>query len=730
LTFFLGLQVKQKKDGIFISQDKYAASTLIDTEKPLVKDPDGKDTTVAVKKVNDVTRLQALVDKKNVVVTEATIRDALRLDDAEGFECLPNEEIFAEFARMGYEKPSTKLTFYKAFFSSQWKFLIHTILQCMSAKRTSWNEFSSSLASAVICLSSGRKSNFSKKQVGDISTHTTKYTSSAQTQKVFANMRRVENVNVGDIAEGDVSDAHDAVPTADEEPSIPSPTPPTPPPQPSQDIPSTSQVQPTPPQSPQVGTAQRIDTSNDTVMDDVSNQGRMISDMDADADVVLEEAKEVATDNAKDDQDTNVQVNADIQGRKAESQAKIYKIDLDHANKVLSMQEEESEPVELQEVVDIVTTAKIITEVVTAASTTITAAEVPVPAATTAAVPKLTAAPSRRTKGVVIRDPEEYSTTTSTIIHSEAKYKDTSKGVLVKEPKPLKKQAQIKQDEKYARELEAELNKTIDWDEVIDHVNKKAKEDKPGVVIRDPEEYSTTTSTIIHSEAKYKDTSKGVLVKEPKPLKKQAQIKQDEKYARELEAELNKTIDWDEVIDHVNKKAKEDKPNVAGFKMDYFKGMTYDDIHPVFEKHFDLNVSFLQKTKEQIKEEESRALKRINETPAEKEAKRRKLEEEVEELKRHLQIVPIEDDDRSVDSTNTSETTTICSDLLMVSVAWFCGGWALFQSCFGSVIERSDDHSVIVVWERSDAGGVTVEMWRPDGVGVEIADGWCKFVGI
>nr|GFC46156.1 ribonuclease H-like domain, reverse transcriptase, RNA-dependent DNA polymerase [Tanacetum cinerariifolium] len=56
---------------------------------------------------------------------------------------------------MGYEKPSTKITFYKAFFSSQWKFLIHTILQCMSAKRTSWNEVSSSMASAVICLSTG-----------------------------------------------------------------------------------------------------------------------------------------------------------------------------------------------------------------------------------------------------------------------------------------------------------------------------------------------------------------------------------------------------------------------------------------------------------------------------------------------------------------------------------------------------------------------------------------------
>nr|GEW65416.1 hypothetical protein [Tanacetum cinerariifolium]GEW65417.1 hypothetical protein [Tanacetum cinerariifolium] len=60
LTLFLGLQVKQKKDRIFISQDKYVAeilrkfrlterklaSTPIDTEKPLLKDPDGEDVDV------------------------------------------------------------------------------------------------------------------------------------------------------------------------------------------------------------------------------------------------------------------------------------------------------------------------------------------------------------------------------------------------------------------------------------------------------------------------------------------------------------------------------------------------------------------------------------------------------------------------------------------------------------------------------------------------------------
>nr|GFB79963.1 hypothetical protein TSUD_135330 [Tanacetum cinerariifolium] len=60
LAFFLGLQVKQKKDGIFISQDKYvaeilkkfglsegkSASTPIDTEKPLLKDSNGEDVDV------------------------------------------------------------------------------------------------------------------------------------------------------------------------------------------------------------------------------------------------------------------------------------------------------------------------------------------------------------------------------------------------------------------------------------------------------------------------------------------------------------------------------------------------------------------------------------------------------------------------------------------------------------------------------------------------------------
>nr|GFA79015.1 hypothetical protein [Tanacetum cinerariifolium] len=87
--------------------------------------------TVSIKKTNDVVKLQALIDKKKVVITEDVIRHDLRLNDADGVECLQNEDIFVELARMGYEKPPLKLTFYKA---------------------TAWKKFSCSMASAVICL--------------------------------------------------------------------------------------------------------------------------------------------------------------------------------------------------------------------------------------------------------------------------------------------------------------------------------------------------------------------------------------------------------------------------------------------------------------------------------------------------------------------------------------------------------------------------------------------------
>nr|GEY36737.1 hypothetical protein [Tanacetum cinerariifolium] len=488
--------------------------------------------TVAIKQVNDVTRLQALVDKKKVVVTEAAIREVLRLDDAEGVDFLPNEEIYIELARMGYEKPSTKLTFYKAFFSSQWKFLIHTILLSMSAKRTSWNEFGSAITSAE-----------SRKRVLWVDTPLFEGMLVGQEiEEEGDEEEHVKDVTAGDATQGVDTATHREVPTVSQEPSIPSPTPPTPPPQPPQDLPSTSQhleydkvaqaLQITKLKRrvkklekgnkvkvlklgrlKRVGTSQRIDTSNDTEED-------------------------------KKDEEAKVVENDQVQGRQAESQAEIYRIDMDHASKVLK-----------------VVTAAI--KKVTAASIIISTADPQVPTATITAAPtKVVAAPSRRRKGLVINDPKEESTTSS-IIPAKTKSKDKEKGIM---------------------------------DLAIDHVKLKANDD-PAV-------------------QRYQ-----VMKRKP----------QTEGQARKNMMMYLK--------------------NVVSFKLDYFKGMSYDDIRPIFKAMFNSNSEFLLKIKEQIEEEENRALQSINKTPAQKEAKTRKLNEEVEDLKRHLEIVPDEDDDVYTEAT-------------------------------------------------------------------------------
>ncbi|GKE77253.1 hypothetical protein Tco_1543373, partial [Tanacetum coccineum] len=90
--------------------------------------------TVKAKTVNEEVQLQALVDGKKVIITESIVRRYLHLEDAEGVDSLPNATIFEHLTLMGYEKLLQNLTIYKAFFSPQWKFFIHTILQCLSAK--------------------------------------------------------------------------------------------------------------------------------------------------------------------------------------------------------------------------------------------------------------------------------------------------------------------------------------------------------------------------------------------------------------------------------------------------------------------------------------------------------------------------------------------------------------------------------------------------------------------
>nr|GEW41951.1 hypothetical protein [Tanacetum cinerariifolium] len=346
-----------------------------------------------------------------------------------------------------------------------------------------------------------------------------------------------------------IGNVADVVDDADAEPTLPSPTLAITP-LPSQELPSTSQVAPTPPPSPiappssppqQQKPSQPLHPTTismdllHTLLETCTTLTRRVENLeqdkiaqaleitkrmhpnrgiialiDADEDVTLEEV-----DAAK---DTKVAKDADVQERLEESQTQVYHIDLEHADKVLSMQDDKAEPTELTEVTEVVTTAKLMTKVVTTAASTITVAP----------------STARRRKGVVVRDPEE-TATPSTIVHSEPKSKDKGKGILVK---------------------------------------KKGKQD----------------NAILRYQA----------------LKRKPQT----------EAQGRKNI-------MVYLK------NMAGFKMDFFKGMSYDDIRPIFEKYFNSNVAFLVKSKKELEEEASRELKRKSKSSEKKAAKKQKLNEEV-----------------------------------------------------------------------------------------------------
>ncbi|GJS40114.1 putative ribonuclease H-like domain-containing protein [Tanacetum coccineum] len=106
--------------------------------------------------------ISATIDDHEKLITKDSLRRHLKLDDAKGIPSLCNEEIFEHLAHMGYVTNPESLTFFKGHLLPQWKFFIHTILHCLSSKKTAWDQFSSNIATALICLATSRKFNFSK----------------------------------------------------------------------------------------------------------------------------------------------------------------------------------------------------------------------------------------------------------------------------------------------------------------------------------------------------------------------------------------------------------------------------------------------------------------------------------------------------------------------------------------------------------------------------------------
>nr|GEY39488.1 hypothetical protein [Tanacetum cinerariifolium] len=227
---------------------------------------------------------------------------------------------------------------------------------------------------------------------------------------------------------------------------------------------------------------------------------------------------------------------------------------------------DEVEPAKVEEVIEVVTTAKLMTDVITTAATPITAAQVP------------KASALRRRRGVIIQDPKE-TATASVIVHSEAKSKDKGK------------------------------------------VKRKEKQD----------------NTVMRYQALKR-----------KPI---------------TEAQARKNM-------------KIYLKNMARFKMDFFRGMNYNEIRPIFEKYYSLNQAFLERVEEEVTGQDKEGCKRKDDSLKQRAAKKQRINEETVELKTHLQIIANDDDDVYTEATPLALKNFDKEDLEML--------WKLVQERFKS----------------------------------------------
>ncbi|GJV90466.1 hypothetical protein Tco_1538279 [Tanacetum coccineum] len=108
-------------------------------------------------------------------------------DLIDGVDCFPKQVIWDSLRDIGYEGNLAQLTFSKPLFSPQWKYLVHVLLHCLSPKSTSWEQFGTNIASALVGLATNQKFNFSLMIMNGMLGHITNVTLPS---KVFTFMRK------------------------------------------------------------------------------------------------------------------------------------------------------------------------------------------------------------------------------------------------------------------------------------------------------------------------------------------------------------------------------------------------------------------------------------------------------------------------------------------------------------------------------------------------------------
>ncbi|GJT51920.1 hypothetical protein Tco_0978077, partial [Tanacetum coccineum] len=453
-----------------------------------------------VKIVNGEVQIQALVDKKRVIITETSIRSDLQLEDAKGTECLPNATIFEQLTLMG-------------------------------AKTTAWNEFSRTMASTVIWWGqisnvskgkdfSGRDTPLFQTMMGQAQeegegfvmpivpqhTPTINQPSSSQPQKK-QKPRKSKKQNTK------VSQPSDSIePIADEAPN-------------DENVPTYSN-------DPLLSVLdlENTKTSQAAEITKLKKRVKKLERRNKSRTQGLKRLRKVgrtARIESSEDKGLGDQEDASKQGRK------ITDIDAD------------KEEVEVEKVVSIaeVTTASATTTLVeelTLAQTLIEIKAAKPKAVTTAATTTTTVVTRPKARGAVVQEPSEFTTTISPSQPSQLlQAKDKGNAKMVELEIPLKKKDQILIDEEIAQKLQEELQAELEKEERL----RRQKEEDANIIEWDniqammDADYELTARLQAQDETRTEGSSKrvGEELDESENIKKQ---KLDENVEAEVDDDV------------------------------------------------------------------------------------------------------------------------------------------------------------------------------------------------
>ncbi|GJW97615.1 hypothetical protein Tco_0179423 [Tanacetum coccineum] len=275
-------------------------------------------------------------------------------------------------------------------------------------------------------------------------------------------------------------------------------------------------------------------------------------------------------------------------------------------------------------------------------------------------------------------------------------------------------------------------------EKISDDTEVLLEEEEPTEIVEDQvttAEVSTATENLLYirrSAEKKKDKGKGIMT-EPEPekkpkkqleqerfgheeavevarqnlMKKYLRIKQgNAEIARQLQryhAQLNRPYPVAEVRKNMVMYLKKH----GGYKMNYFKGMKYEDIRPIFEK------------KAGGSRKKTLARKRAGEKQSDQSAKRQKTEyeKEKEELKAYLDLVPREEFSMEIESLTTKypivdwKTPVLIETFMYYQIIRADGGSKNYK-IFNEILDDFDRHDVMDLHRLVEERYATL---RPEG---------------